>query len=397
MNKKIKNKNLIVLLGNGFDLAHGLETSYNNFANYYLKNVIIKNLLEEGGKDILGYNYYSKYYNKSMYTSVPNPKNLEDKLETLFYLIKNKEEEEIKDYITKYPESLIILKNTFLSKLFLDSYDNWFDIEQAYYEELITIFKSLTSIKSNIKEAVNEKIKTLNTELKSIKIELKKYLKNEVKPSWNKNVSYCLEQHFKERTNVVVINFNYTDTIQQYLNTDLNVDNIKNHHIHNNLNSDIIFGYGDDTDEVYRGLKNTKNNEFLRCFKTFDYLKSKNYRLVLNELITYKEGYDVLIIGHSLGMTDKTILKTILDNDSCQNIELLKRSDLNSLEEKQEHLFELYANLARIFDSEASLREKVIPFEWTVNFPLMYDTDESTIYSREKGLYEKPNSLKFIK
>lgn len=134
-------------------------------------------------------------------------------------------------------------------------------------------------------------------------------------------------------------------------------------------------------------MKASKNNCFLKYFKTFDYLKSKNYRKVLNQLATFKDGYDVLVIGHSLGGTDKTILKTILDNDSCQNIELLKRSDLDSEKEKGDNLFELYANLARIFDSEASLREKVIPFEWSINFPVMASYDYDKIKKREKELF----------
>lgn len=42
---KEKSKNLIVIIGNGFDLAHKLETSYNDFANYYLKEIILDKLI----------------------------------------------------------------------------------------------------------------------------------------------------------------------------------------------------------------------------------------------------------------------------------------------------------------------------------------------------------------
>jgi hypothetical protein len=76
-----------------------------------------------------------------------------------------------------------------------------------------------------------------------------------------------------------------------------------------------------------------------------------------------------------------------LDNNSCKNIELLKRSDIEPEEEKEESLFKLYANLSRIFDSEVSLREKVIPFEWSVNFPIMTNSDSSIIFEREKELF----------
>ncbi|WP_233901382.1 AbiH family protein, partial [Tenacibaculum piscium] len=241
-----------------------------------------------------------------------------------------------------------------------------------------------------------ERIDALNLDFQEIKEALKKYLKDKIKPTRNTSVSNSFENHFIDRKNVSFINFNYTNTIERYTNSSLGRNNI---HIHNSLSEDIIFGYGDDTDEMYQQMKASKNNNFLKYFKTFDYLKSKNYRKVLNQLATFKDGYDVLVIGHSLGGTDKTILKTILDDDSCQNIELLKRSDfdtderyeeLNLVEKEQlkaDNLFELYANLARIFDSEASLREKVIPFEWSINFPVMANYDYTKIQKREKELF----------
>ena len=154
------------------------------------------------------------------------------------------------------------------------------------------------------------------------------------------------------------------------------------------MDEDIIFGYGDDTDENYKKMKNTKEKEYLRNFKTFHYLNSSNNRKVLNELST-KDNYDVLVIGHSLDTTDKTILKKILDTNKCDYIELIKRSDLKTEEEKKEAHFELHANLARIFDSESDLREKLIPFVWSVNFPEMTDLDDKIITNRNKGLYMK--------
>ncbi|MCG8883823.1 hypothetical protein G1L02_11730 [Tenacibaculum finnmarkense] len=51
---KEKSKNLIVIIGNGFDLAHGLKTSYNDFANYYLNEVIITKVFDfENNKQFL--------------------------------------------------------------------------------------------------------------------------------------------------------------------------------------------------------------------------------------------------------------------------------------------------------------------------------------------------------
>ena len=43
--KDIRSENLIVIIGNGFDRAHGLETGFNHFADYYLNEIIINDLL----------------------------------------------------------------------------------------------------------------------------------------------------------------------------------------------------------------------------------------------------------------------------------------------------------------------------------------------------------------
>ncbi|MCD8422740.1 bacteriophage abortive infection AbiH family protein [Tenacibaculum finnmarkense genomovar ulcerans] len=407
---KEKSKNLIVIIGNGFDLAHGLKTSYNDFANYYLEEIIVNELLnldsntsKSNGIIIDSFlNHFKKFTFKYDKISEVNNKTHQtnDKINFVVSCIQHKTKSK-SILLEKLKESELIilryvLENKFLVKLYENSYSNWFDIEQAYYEELEKIYNSP-------KENHNDKLKILNDNLQEIKEALKKYLNDKIKPTHNGDVNYSFENHFIDRENVSFINFNYTNTINCYrYSVNLNLN--KNIHIHNSLSEDIIFGYGDDTDEMYQKMKASKNNSFLKYFKTFDYLKSKNYRKVLNQLAIF-DKYDVLVIGHSLGGTDKTILKTILDDDSCQNIELLKRSDfdtderykeLNLLEKeqlKEDNLFELYANLARIFDSEASLREKVIPFEWSINFPVMANYDYTKIREREKELFIEKSTL----
>ncbi|WP_370424832.1 AbiH family protein [Tenacibaculum dicentrarchi] len=405
---KEKSKNLIVIIGNGFDLAHGLKTSYNHFAYYYLEEIILTKIFDfENNKQFLNKELLI-YLNQNIMTfSDLSTESTDDKfLNDVSYFIQQNKTDKVSTFLNSNNEYVkLLISNKLLGKLYSNSFENWFDIEQAYYEELKDIYNSP-------KENHNDELKTLNNNLKEIKKALKKYLNDKIEPTPDRNIHYCLSQHITDRQNISFINFNYTNTIKCYKNLEYDTDlilnpTIKNIHIHNSLSEDIIFGYGDDTDEMYQKMKASKNNSFLKYFKTFDYLKSKNYRKVLNQLATF-DKYDVLVIGHSLGGTDKTILKTILDDDSCQNIELLKRSDfdtderykeLNLVEKEQlkaDNLFELYANLARIFDSEASLREKVIPFEWSINFPVMANYDYDKIQKREKELFIKKEKSTLI-
>lgn len=276
-----------------------------------------------------------------------------------------------------------LISNSFLTKLYSDSYENWFDIEQAYYQELKQLFLEEDTIG----------LKSLNKNLSEIRESFRDYLKGEIQTSEDKDVYYSFTQHFENRENVTFINFNYTDTIKHYArlinDSDLNIKRYLNIQIHGKLDENIIFGYGDDADEAYNEMKNSRVNEYLRNFKTFEYLKSSNYRKVVNELTIFDQ-YDCLVIGHSLDTTDKTILKTILDNSKCINIELLKRSDLTDYYEQKEAHFNLHANLSRIFSEEADLRAKLIPFEWSVHFPKLLSNDGHILIKRGKELYKEP-------
>lgn len=53
--KKEKSKNLIVIVGNGFDLAHGLKTGFGHFADYYIETIIDNELFEAQKKEVLSY------------------------------------------------------------------------------------------------------------------------------------------------------------------------------------------------------------------------------------------------------------------------------------------------------------------------------------------------------
>ena len=294
----------------------------------------------------------------------------------------------MKPYLNNNKDLLIeIINNSFLAKLYNDEYTNWFSIEEAYYEELVENFfdnRMLYPVdfKDNPQKLLD--LKKLNNDISNIKTVFKKYLVDNISPVINEDFCKSLFELTKKRKNITVINFNYTNTIHLYKN----VFSFNCIHIHGNIDEEIIFGYGDDTDENYLKMKYSKEKEFLRFFKTFDYLKTNYYRKALNAISVF-ENYDVINIGHSIELTDKTILKTILDSKKCDNIEFLKRSDLKNEIEKKEKHFELHANLSRIFESEKDLREKVISFDRSINFPLLSSGDIEKIQERENELFLK--------
>ena len=76
----------------------------------------------------------------------------------------------------------------------------------------------------------------------------------------------------------------------------------------------IVFGYGDEMDPEYSKIEAFNINEFLRNFKSFYYFKNDNYQL-LHTFMT--DPYEVIIMGHSCGISDRVLLNAVFENDNC--------------------------------------------------------------------------------
>src|SRR5690606_25468647 len=121
--------NRIILIGNGFDLAHGMKTSYQNFLDDYWETEI---------ESI-----------KAIHSGVPF-QNDEFKLERILgsFIAGNSYqhlEATLENFKTK-----IIYKNRFLKALTKkSSIENWVDVENEYYRLLIKSMNEETSKKEN--------------------------------------------------------------------------------------------------------------------------------------------------------------------------------------------------------------------------------------------------------
>ncbi len=133
-----KSENSILIIGNGFDLAHQLKTSYNDFANYFIENRIVPELLESHKTK----NYQNSFLKKRFLK--PFIKNrvvthLDNYRDFISYYTMRNEIEKLTDYLTKNKNIIkAIISNNFLGKLYSNGYLNWFDIENAYFKELVT-------------------------------------------------------------------------------------------------------------------------------------------------------------------------------------------------------------------------------------------------------------------
>ena len=142
--------NRLILIGNGFDLAHGLKTSYSNFIDSYWKTFSVNldeyvgNIYEDENikiDNVPGTNYKSKKFD----------------FERLNVFIKEQNCE-------------IVFKNIFLKHISeKKSIINWVDIEQEYYYFLKMLLRPPTN-------RFFKDVEILNKCLQNITNELTKYL-----------------------------------------------------------------------------------------------------------------------------------------------------------------------------------------------------------------------------
>lgn len=363
----------VLLIGNGFDLAHEAPTSFKDFSIYLIEDVFGK--MFKPNLDELRQNFGNTLFTRSK--DIFNTSTNYYYLEELVQLDENLRLEIIKNnWLVIYPH----LKNKLLLKLYEEQTENWFDIESTYFRHLVSLKNKLSN--SNRLEDRNRILKALlqlNRDFNQIEYYLKRYLSSlNIKPK--KEILNFLKKVGRGNgilaDNIFVIDFNYTQTI---LNYDIFYDkDLEYVPIHGTLDTDIIFGYGNDKDQEYQDIKNLGVDEFLQNFKTQKYLLKRSYQFILEKLLTKSIQFQIHIIGHSLGMTDKTLLKEIFDSENCQSIHIYKRSDLiiDDIEDdsKQTGVINAFTRLTmaatRIIDDELA-RQKIKNYEEADYFPLI--------------------------
>jgi len=335
-------KNLIII-GNGFDKAHNLKTSYNEF---------IENLFNE------------KYFkDKDSYTDV-----LESCLPTINTFEKIINHFQGFDAAKRYakgkncpfhfsPRSANVKFNSrFIELLIYDMAEyKWCDIEYKYFQEL----------KRYNNSEYNPKI--LNDDFDIVKKHLVNYLKEEEKNA-AKIDSY--EYFFKLFTNspeTLILNFNYTRTLENLYKDVVKCQII---HIHGELENEenpIIFGYAADIGETSQ-LLSQNDQEFLKNIKKYSYKRTNNERnlnLFLDS-IDRLDSLRIFILGHSCGLSDNLILNTIFNHRTIGSINMLYH-------ENYKNYFDVQVNIDRIMNSNTGF-SKLATFPHSHRMPQWNDT-----------------------
>lgn len=349
--------NRLVLIGNGFDLHHGLKTSYKNFLTDYKQtftDIFLKN--DEYCDELIEIKY-SIHYNK-----VKIDKLCEEKksLAKLTYLVDN-------HFV------IMTYKSKFLSTLFEKvDLENWVDIENEY-------FNALCNCKDVNNSYDNSLVKELNNQFEVLKQKIAIYLNNLYSSTSSRSGSrynsifgddivkneIVVENKLKSDEKPIllyILNFNYTNTILHYEEDLKQHIQTKINFIHGELDcypnapNPIIFGFGDEYDKRYQEFEEHHNNELFKHIKSFDYFKTQNY----HDLIRFISGdeFQTYIYGHSCGLSDRTMLKQIFEHENCKSIKIFHYNRPDKTNDYTDKTYEI----ARHFSDKALMRKKIIPF-----------------------------------
>ena len=127
-------------------------------------------------------------------------------------------------------------------------------------------------------------------------------------------------------------------------------------HIHGNLLTPetVIFGYGDESDDEYKRLQKINDNEYLRHIKTNRYLETPNYR----DLLSFIDSapFQICIMGHSCGLSDKTLLNTLFEHKNCVSIKPYYYVN----EQGKDNYLDIVQNISRNFTNPKLMRDRVV-------------------------------------
>ncbi|MCD0479692.1 bacteriophage abortive infection AbiH family protein [Chryseobacterium sp. LC2016-29] len=415
--------NRLVIIGNGFDRAHDLPTSYGSFLNYIWED------FHEGENNPLHQGLFNinpgHFSRKQSFTDYADfcsqikfnyrggnysfePSYHDDLSFRLFY-------KHPYDYSSK--EVVFEFKNKLFELITVRNAEKWVDIEYIYYKALISILKGELTYK------YLGDISQLNREFKEIKDLLEHYLTEKIVKKYSfknsytdtQSISDLFEYKYRNFSSDVdqnyylefppkfrgvlnefnrefspnrildrsveyenlFLDFNYTPTVSNYVQ----VLNNKNHkaygksqhlQIHGVLSSidnPINFGFGDEMDENYKLLETRNDNTYLENIKSFMYLNNSNYRKLLHWIEV--DDFQVFIMGHSCGLSDRTLLNTIFEHDNCKSIKLF----YHDYGDGTDNFKELSQDISRHFNKKALMRSKVVdkslskPLPQNIRFP----------------------------
>ena len=394
--------NRLILVGNGFDLAHGLKTSYKDFVFWYLDDCF----------DKAGIYPTTPFENEFVYIKVLDHYRLTNlshmigqqsfcsflHSKGILHRYLDTELNESAERLTQQQNSIyygvlnivaheVNFKSDFFKHLIFCCTDkNWVDIENEYFAQLKDC-----KIKDEFDE---EKVRRLNSEFAYLRRKLEEYLKLQQQEAdikvipellgaiehrfqyldfnmtmslkdFEENLMSYPDKGVNKLNKLYFLNFNYTNTLKSYLDKldtrSTEFGKIEVNHIHGELGNSsnpVIFGFGDEHDKTYLEFEEYRNNELFEHIKSYQYLRTPNYRNLLNHLNSGE--YQVFVMGHSCGLSDRTMFKEIFEHENCKSIRLFHYNG---------DFHDKAINVSKHFSNKGHMRKLIVDYKASDAFP----------------------------
>ncbi|REE08338.1 abortive infection AbiH-like protein [Winogradskyella pacifica] len=253
---------------------------------------------------------------------------------------------------------------------------SWIDIEAIYFKLLKDLFKSEireSIVKLNrdlvyLTQLLKDYLTQLDISKTTDKTVSQKYIKQFISPIVPTDVIYPVNEHIIKSDRYYFLNFNYTKTLSNIL-LSLPDEYFKNYgndidafvsYIHGDIDrEEIVFGYGDEMDKDYKGIEDLNDNRFFENIKSFKYNKAYEYRDLLRFLNSGE--YQVVIYGHSCGLSDRLLLNEVFEHDNCKSIKIYYYDEAEFTTKTMD--------ISRHFNSNQLMRQKIVEFNEENNIP----------------------------
>ena len=295
----------VLVIGNGYDLAHGMKTRYSDFVDFVVASKNVKNKDSEFYK-IVDDNCFVRYFIK--YRDDYYPQNWCDFESTMRYIV-----DQVNLFFTNLPNNInkdyrfnasdISVAQLKIIKCFGFANVELKLVQPRYFEPALGVKWENVVLK-------------MREELDALRRALHIYL-NEIAPLISEDFDGKVYDQIKEINPEIIISFNYTDTPARLY--EISRGNIR--YVHGNLlDGNIVLGYEDNDEE---------DHKFIFFKKYFQRVQNRTERI--NDLdFSHIKDCVIHFYGLSMDLTDGEIIRDIFKQDVPFVIYYLNQTDYES-------------------------------------------------------------------
>ena len=347
----------ILIIGNGFDLAHNLNTSYGNFLDYCKKRETNINNLESIDQYFLLYNLWLKHFITRQNNIGKNWINFEEEIYEVIKYISH-----IDPFTNLMQKTQIKAERISIQKdLSNFTFEQFCNNREEYSCKTKYNNKGYCTDISDIWFGIKYKtpkglVNFLYDQLREFTEAFERYLNKEELPKLsNSQYKLSLLSRNQVKSDIYVLSFNYTDTCEKLykIRNSCIAPKFKTFYVHGKLNSA-------NGCNLVLGTKNFKNKEdgiplefniFKKHNQRHKYGTIEDYQKLLAEFNSPQIKHPIFhVIGHSLDETDHAILKHIFNADKKAPIKIYYHDETvqDSLIDNITEIIEEEAVIARV-------------------------------------------------